>query len=153
MIISCRGRVSIGSPESGVRRRVQKHSWKAPGSSVALPEMSGKVAGGFGSVSKRIRKDFMMILWWLCCQNSPGTSFEAGRSPRARASGRRRVLWRRVERALDGSRRLCGGSREVWEGCRRFWRGSGEVLGGLGGGGGSRRGRISGPLRGRKVGR
>ena len=57
---------------------------------------------------------------------------EAGQYPRARASGRRRVLWRRVQRALDGSRRLCGGSREVWEGCRRFWKGSVEVLGGLG---------------------
>ena len=31
-------------------------------SPVALPEMSGKVAGGFGSVSNRIRKDFVMIL-------------------------------------------------------------------------------------------
>ena len=29
---------------------VQKHSWEAPGSSVALPESSGKVAEGFGRV-------------------------------------------------------------------------------------------------------
>ena len=51
-----------GSPESRVWSLVQKHSGEAPGSSVALPEMSGKVAGGFGSVSNRIRKDFVMIL-------------------------------------------------------------------------------------------
>ena len=58
----------VGSPESGVRCPVsgvqspeeRKHSRKA--SSVALPEMSGKVAGGFGSVSNRIRRDFVMIL-------------------------------------------------------------------------------------------
>ena len=29
---------------------------------MALPEMSGKVAGGFGRVSIRMRRDFVMIL-------------------------------------------------------------------------------------------
>ena len=29
---------------------------------MALPEMSGKVAGGFGRLSVRIRRDFVMIL-------------------------------------------------------------------------------------------
>ena len=73
MIISCRGRVSIGragsgvrSPESGVRRRVQKHSCEAPGSSVALPERSGKVAGGFegflSGFEERSCDDFVMIV-------------------------------------------------------------------------------------------
>ena len=71
MIISCRGRVSIGNRESGVRSpesvvRSPEESpetfLRAPGSSVALPEMSGKVAGGFGMVSTRIRTDFVMIL-------------------------------------------------------------------------------------------
>ena len=60
MIISCRGRVSIGSPEYGVKSPVSgvrspeespeespETFLRAPGSSVALPEMSGKVAGGF----------------------------------------------------------------------------------------------------------
>jgi hypothetical protein len=51
-----------GHPESGVQRRVQKHSWEAPGSSVALPERSGKVAGGFGRVCIRMRRDLAMIL-------------------------------------------------------------------------------------------
>ena len=58
MIISCRGRVSIGSPESGV----QEHSSEAPGIFAALQEMSGKVAGGLGTVPIRIRRDLVMIL-------------------------------------------------------------------------------------------
>ena len=70
----------VRSPESRVRSPVQKHSCEAPGSSVALPESSGKVAEGFRRVSMRIRRDLVMILWWLCCWKSPGTSFEAGRS-------------------------------------------------------------------------
>ena len=49
---------------------------------------------------------------------SPGTSFEAGRTPRARGPGR---LWKAF--AMGGSRELCSGSRELWEGCRKFWKG------------------------------
>ena len=52
---------------------------------------------------------------------SPGTSFEAIRTPRAREPGRRRVL----HKLLSGSRKLCGASSELWEGCRRFWNSSG----------------------------
>jgi len=52
---------------------------------------------------------------------------------RARERPGARVLWRRVQRALDGFRKLCGGSREVWRGCRRFLKVSGEVLGSPGG--------------------
>ena len=52
---------------------------------------------------------------------SPGTSFEAGRTPRARAPGRRRVLqgpFGRLQEALWRFQRALGRLQEVLEG---FW--------------------------------
>ena len=54
-------------------------------------------------------------------QKSPGTSFEAGRTPRARAPGRRRVLqgpFGRLQEALWRFQRALGRLQEVLEG---FW--------------------------------
>ena len=58
---------------------------------MALPEMSGKVAGGFGSVSNRIRRDLVGILifrrpgclvglWWVFGGSLVGLWWVFGRS-------------------------------------------------------------------------
>ena len=91
---------------------------------MTLPERFGKVAGGFGKASIRILRDVVMILRWMCCWKSPGISFEAGQCPRARAPGRWRVLWRRVQRALGGSRKFSG----FQETLGKVGEGFGEVL-------------------------
>ena len=57
----------------------------------------------------------------LGCQKSPGTSFEAGRTTRARAPGRWRILHRvfgRLQEALWGFQGALGRLQVVWEG---FW--------------------------------
>ena len=57
------------------------------------------------SFKDKENEQFVMVL----CNNSnkkkPGTSFEAGRSPRARAPGRRRVFSGNSETILDALRR------------------------------------------------
>ena len=56
-------RASVRAPEGPLEESPESFGlWTAPGGSVAAPERSGKVAGGFGSVSNRIRRDFVMIL-------------------------------------------------------------------------------------------
>ena len=56
-----------------------------------------------------------------CRQKKPGTSFEAGRTPRARAPGRRRVLqeeFGRLQEALWRFQGVLGRLQEVLE---EFW--------------------------------
>ena len=78
----------------------------------------------------------------LGCQKSPGTSFEAGRTPRARAPGRQRVLqgpFGRLQEALWGFQRALGRLQVVLEG---FWAENTDfssVFEGLGGGGSGKR--------------
>ena len=64
---------------------------------------------------------FQCLSMVLGCQKSPGTSFEAGRSPRARAPARWRVLqgaFGRLQKALWRFQRALGRLQEVLEG---FW--------------------------------
>ena len=66
----------------------------------------------------------MIFHWFLMVwgrQKSPGTSFEAGRAPRARAAARWRVLQRafgRLREALWRFQRVLGRLQELMEG---FW--------------------------------
>ena len=53
----------------------------------------------------------VLICSGLRKKKSLGSSFEPGRTPRARAPRRQRVLWRSVQRALERSRTLCSGSK------------------------------------------
>ena len=57
-----------------------------------------------------------------CRHKKPGTSFEAGRTPRAQGAGGS------SREHLGGSSRLSGASRELWEGCTRFWKGSWQKI-------------------------
>ena len=64
---------------------------------------------------------FQCLSMVLGCQKSPGTSFEAGRTPRARALERRRVLqgaFGRLQEALWRFQRAVGRLQEIMEG---FW--------------------------------
>ena len=83
-----------------------------------LPLSSRKISA-YDCLCLSLRKSLFWMMYFE--KFSPGTSFEAGRSPRAWGPGRRRVL----QRAFG---RLCGASRELWEGCRRFWKGFGRQI-------------------------
>ena len=55
-----RARERLGAGKSSVGK--SRELWAAPGGSLAVPERSGKVAGGFGRVCIRLRRDLAMIL-------------------------------------------------------------------------------------------
>ena len=125
--------------EAGPLEGPPESFWATPGSSVALPGSSGKIAQGFGRVLGEKYWFFIDFSWFWAARNRRGPVLRpAGLRARGRrgAGGSSRDL-------LGGSRRLCGASRELWEGCRWFWKGSGQkilifhwflkVLGGRGG--------------------